>query len=562
MQTKKIYISLLVFNIWMSIAFSASPSAYIHTDRYCYASGDIAFVKIYLPAYLNCNCKQTVFLDILSPRGSFLYGELLKMNSGLASGYLPIQDSLQTGYYTIRAYTEESKTAKNKILANRKIYIANRFAGNEKVYENVTYKSEKNHTPGTPTKKCVLKPEKNVYSTREPVLFTAVNTSDNMLYASITVKPDYKLEEELELSNTSVNQLVKGTADLHTNNYSSTEPGIVVNGKIMDQSTKNPLANAIVFLSLQDSLIRLRYAISDTDGNFCFYLNGYHGEQTAYLTAFDYSELRQLTNIVFELDNNFLDEKGGSAGKIIGQKPARDTMTVLKSIVKKAYQQENLQYKAIPLRDTLPFENLFLAGNFSQTVYPGDYIKLKDFEEIAREILPLVRYKETREGFRLSLIDSKSDVVPENPVVFIDGVPTSDYSLLALLNTDKIKRIDVKSQPRAFGDILFENGMLFIWTKHNNFWSLNTQTYNPEVNIQCHQLPVDLILPDYSKNNPAKTPDFRHILYWNPSVSIKPGESINGTFYTSDEKGKFEIIMEGISNTGEPVYQQKIITIQ
>ena len=564
MHLKKLYIFALIFSLGFSAVRASSPQAYIHTDRYCYASGDIAFIKAYLPAYLNCNCKQTLFIDILSPKGSFLYGELLKMDNGLAQGYLPVHDSLQTGYYTIRAYTDESKNTSRKIIAQKNIYVANRFAGNEKVYENAEIPVvNKTNSGNNQTGKCSIKLNKASYTSREQTSFTLLNSSDQELYASITVKPSYKLESELSTKNYPINQLKELPSTNSGNTTSATDPGIVISGIVSEQSTGKVLENTVVFLSFQDSLIRLRYDITDADGNFCFYLNGYHGQQTAYLNAFRYPEMSQLTNVTFEMNSNFLDEKGENlTGKVIGFKPASDTMTVLKSIVKKAYQQASSNNIDIPLRDTLPLESIFLTGKISQTVFPGDFIRLKDFEDIAREILPLVRYRETKEGYKLSLIDSKSEIVRENPVVFIDGVPTTDYELFASLSTDKIERIDIKSQPRAFGDVLFENGMLFIQTKKNNFWSLNTQTYNPEIVLQCHQLPLEIIFPDYSEKNLAENPDFRHILYWNPSVTLTPDESWQGSFYTSDEKGEFVVILEGISKTGEPVYQQKIITVQ
>lgn len=565
MHRKKIYILAFIFTICITAIRANSPQAYIHTDRYCYVSGDIAFLKIYYPACFDENFSQTVYIDLLSPTHSFMYGELQKMKNGLSSGYFPIHDSLQTGYYTLRFYTEKSKNTAQQFLAQKKIYIANRFSESEKVYDHSGKNAEQiNRTPQVSTKNCKVEFKKTTCTTRDQTFFKITNSTEDILYASISVKPGYTHEKELELKNNSIVQLHNSyTGKNKPDNNTFSEPGFEVSGKLLDHSTGKAIDKAIVFLSLQDSIIRLRYGITDTDGSFCFNLNGYHNQQTAYLTAFSSPDMIQLTHVLFELDNNFLNENGqGNTRKVLGQKPARDTLNVLKSIVNKAYRYENIIYEDIPLRDTLPLENIFLAGKITRTTYPGNYIKLKDFKEIALEILPLVKYKDTKKGYKLSIINGNPDKSNEHPIIFIDGVPTTDYALLANLNTDKIKRIDVRNQPRAFGDILFEDGMLFIWTKRSNFWSMNTHIHNPEIIIQCHQLPVKPVFPNYTNNNMDKNPDFRHILYWNPSVSLSSGESLEGSFFTSDEKGDFELILEGITNTGEPVYQRKTIHVK
>ena len=53
-----------------------------------------------------------------------------------------------------------------------------------------------------------------------------------------------------------------------------------------------------------------------------------------------------------------------------------------------------------------------------------------------------------------------------------------------------------------------------------------------------------------------RLPDFRHLLYWNPTISIKGNETKQISFFTSDLKGNFLISIQGISNKGIPVYQQ------
>jgi len=50
----------------------------------------------------------------------------------------------------------------------------------------------------------------------------------------------------------------------------------------------------------------------------------------------------------------------------------------------------------------------------------------------------------------------------------------------------------------------------------------------------------------------SRMPDFRTLLYWNPSLKISGGSNTNVEFYSSDATGKYVIVVEGISDKGTP----------
>jgi hypothetical protein len=51
------------------------------------------------------------------------------------------------------------------------------------------------------------------------------------------------------------------------------------------------------------------------------------------------------------------------------------------------------------------------------------------------------------------------------------------------------------------------------------------------------------------ENNLAELPDFRTTLYWEPQAILK-GENVAFTFFTSDQTGKYQVVVEGISESG------------
>ena len=68
--------------------------------------------------------------------------------------------------------------------------------------------------------------------------------------------------------------------------------------------------------------------------------------------------------------------------------------------------------------------------------------------------------------------------------------------------------------------------------------------------------------PDYSAgNNLKRIPDYRYQLLWEPNLSLDQKEE-NLSFYTSDLKGDFEVVLEGFTDEGKPVYITKNITVK
>ena len=61
--------------------------------------------------------------------------------------------------------------------------------------------------------------------------------------------------------------------------------------------------------------------------------------------------------------------------------------------------------------------------------------------------------------------------------------------------------------------------------------------------------------PDYSspEKKIKRDPDFRQLLYWNPSIDIPGNQNIQAEFYTSDSKGTYIIKVEGIASNGDPM---------
>ncbi|HAZ04473.1 MAG TPA: hypothetical protein DCY97_20225 [Marinilabiliales bacterium] len=538
-------------------------NSYIHTDRNCYVSGDRAFVKIYQPAsVVRQTNEQTVCVDMLNAEGRFVQGELIKMQKGLASGYFSIPDTLATGAYQLRVYQQpDDPLEANPTLAIKYLFVSNRFGKNEPIYDSMLLPRESSSLlPDQGLQVCELQLSHDTLGIRKKMQMnlSLVPESVNTIYASVSVRPVSTKELEMEQRN-----VAKSTLQPSANTATrKVIPGIKIQGTLLTNSTKTPVTDAVVFLSFQDTLLRLKYDLVDHSGQFVFYLNNCFGMQTVYFSAYLYPSLEPLKDIKFQITDPFMASQLFAPGEVLCYEASSDTLNILKSVIAKAYNTSCFTEMDVPVRDSFSFEQNYLSGIMTNVVAPDDYVTLPDFEQIAIEILPFLRYKKWDGSWRISVIDGKNEVIRYNPLVFVDGVPLLEPQLLFSWGTSRIKKVEIKSQPRFFGDLYFEKGLVFIWTKEQNFWSQNSSSYIQEVELPFYQKPIQFIFPDYSKNTNFQQPDFRQTLYWEPNVELSSTKQSKLNFYTSDEKGDFEVEVEGITNKGQPVYFRKVFTVE
>ncbi|MGI9542222.1 MAG: hypothetical protein ACR2MX_03125, partial [Cyclobacteriaceae bacterium] len=69
--------------------------------------------------------------------------------------------------------------------------------------------------------------------------------------------------------------------------------------------------------------------------------------------------------------------------------------------------------------------------------------------------------------------------------------------------------------------------------------------------------------PNYgSSSTDQRIPDRRNTLYWNPHLLINSTEPEQLLFYTGDASGDYQIVVTGLTATGQLVYETKIFTVR
>ncbi|MVN23437.1 hypothetical protein [Mucilaginibacter arboris] len=100
-----------------SIPRTAKPDAgfklffekvYLHTDRENYVSGENSWFKAYLvnaQTNVPISSSKNLYVELISPEAKIIDREVIRLNNGTGNGDFKLQDSIPSGNYRIRAYT-------------------------------------------------------------------------------------------------------------------------------------------------------------------------------------------------------------------------------------------------------------------------------------------------------------------------------------------------------------------------------------------------------------------------------------------------------------------------
>jgi hypothetical protein len=99
---------------------------YLHTDRDIYNPGDDIWFKSYLVDGLNhilFDSSKSLHVELISPGLKIIDSKIIRLENGLGSGDIGLPDSIKTGNYRLRAYTNHMRNFGDQLFFNKEILI-------------------------------------------------------------------------------------------------------------------------------------------------------------------------------------------------------------------------------------------------------------------------------------------------------------------------------------------------------------------------------------------------------------------------------------------------------
>ena len=331
--------------------------------------------------------------------------------------------------------------------------------------------------------------------------------------------------------------------------------GQVIKVLVSDGEKQKPVAGVPVFLSIPATAYKLYSAMSDSTGVAVFTVPDFYGHAEVILqTRFGRDAGKQL-----RIQNPFAESYTSTPFRRVKLNAGEQKLLEDYSInmqVQHLYSPDSLtRFYAPAVSDTFPF-----YGEPLYRYHLDDYKRFTTMEEVLREYVREINVgvKGSGEELRIKLFNEETrQLFTDNILVTVDGVPLQNPNKVISVDPLKIKDLDIITRNFVLGPAVFRAVANFS-SYNGDFKDIGIDPGGVVVDYEGLQLRRQFYAPEYAvaDSKDSRIPDFRTTLYWNPYVSAGKSE-----FYTGDNKGTFEAVLQGLDENGRPVFASTTFTV-
>lgn len=520
---------------------------FVHTDKDCYVAGEDIQVKFFIidSHFQPSDLSKIGYVEICDTERPQMQLKLA-LKTGSGSGKITIPTQIPSGIYQLSGYTRYMRNEGERVFFKRQIVIIN--VGNQTESDRIEI-VKSGELPETVRESSNIRvtTDRNEYDNRSRVQLALDNLPENIADLVVSVSRDDSI---VSLRRTDKQAWLKQVKNLfsipQSMQWLPEYEGHIVRGSIIPQpENKNEILLNIAFVGKD-----IRYVngqIISNDGLADFYTSGVFGHQqvvssvisnlydkTPYrldiVSPFSQRLPENLPSLQVCLNEEKMMERhiGAQLQKMI----ATDTLY---------HQLSEEKYYQLPIHTSYDLDEYTRFSTLGETIF---------------EFVSWVRVSKVGDKRRIRVyLPEEQRYNTGNTLVLLDGVPVYEHEMLLNYNPYLVKKINIYSGRFTFNGEVFGSIVSFV-THSSNLPSFQLSEESQLFEYECPTLPEAFEMPDYSdaavKN--SRKPDFRHTLYWNPSVEPQKGQPVQLSFYTSDLKGEFDVVVEGITTEGKLIY--------
>lgn len=540
---------------------------YISTDKDSYVAGE----KVWMSGF--CFKKEGGEIT-LSDISSLAYIEIfavdkpvvtikMAINKGRGSAWADLPFSLATGNYKLVAYThfmqnedplpyfEKTISIFNTISSERLPNVAVGINDSSYVQEIGTsdQKRESNLV--------ISFSSSDVFSTESNCEFSISNTNLNPVSVSVSI---FKSSPLPEYNNRDFKEFISTAFSNNGDNLSlkfiPEYEGEIIKGKIIpvNPSQKNDISGHSVFISFPGRNGELYSSKSGANGEVEFFTDNVYGQRECVLEVVAKDTTQKYT---VELMDPFLHPKITPAEKLI-LLPVYEKSLQERSIgmqLSRRYAADSLFTSSEPLHNPL-------FSDKKKRYMLDDYTRFPVMEEVIIEYVYELKTRKTNNGAQL-LVRWENDLnsneyAREHTLALVDGIPVFDHKKILDLDPLKIKSLEI------FGDKYFIGNL-----SYTGIASFNTYTsdysglkFDKSVRIIDFEGAKPYSVMNGKEFENIKYPDFRSTILWEPIINIPASSVKKQLFRTSLIAGTYKIVVQGTTDTGEPLFAEKYFEVK
>jgi hypothetical protein len=525
----------------------------LFTDRTLYAvSENVLFKADYLID--NYSGKEpwstVVYVELIRQDGHPVVQRKFQISGTGAEGSISIPEDLSSGVYYLKAYTKWMRNFPTDRYEYKPVRIINPFTDKAEFY---------------PVPKDSTVPGKFLSAGNDTVVFCSAEKKTYHIREKVTLSVFPRKESGFQ-GKVSISVARKGTNDFikaysgkdfpfipaqRNIEYYPEPRGISVSGKVINKETGKEIPYALVELALLYQNSFFSGFISDSRGQFLFTFPYYEGSFDFYIEA-----NKENLPLSFHIDSEFC-ERPCSPGYFTFELTEKEKETA--GEICENMEIDNIFHGQKPDTTEKKSDKKILKSFYGEpvrTIYTEKYIELPDLNEFIFELVPefLVDYRKKTPVVRLV---KKTTFSAYPSLCLVDNVPVTNMSAFISIPVYKIEKIELIDKPYISGSIYF-NGIIQAFSKAGDMAGIELPKNSLFFNFSLYSGNKSSEFPDYSNRTyRGRIPDRRNVLYWNPSAQIKPGQEMKLSFYTADMKGEYEILIQGLSKSGDRIILRK-----
>jgi hypothetical protein len=320
--------------------------------------------------------------------------------------------------------------------------------------------------------------------------------------------------------------------------------GHIINAKIVNTETGAPAKDILTYLAVPGKRVQLYTSRSDSTGHLLYNTKNFYGpneviDQTN--TLFDSTyRIDFISPFSEQYSKTFLPKFEFTPGMQNALQDHNLSVQVLN-----IYSGNSIKRFYDPLIDSSAF-----YGIPFKTYKLDDFVRFTTMEEDLREYVSEDNIYKSKGKFHIKVLTGNGFLDGGDPLVLLDGIPVFNVDKIFSVDPLRVRKLEVVNQ-RYFYGASEEEGIFSFTTYKGDLGGVDLDPHAVVIDYEGLQFQREFYSPVYDTEAKAanRLPDFRNLLYWSPSVNKQGKDALS--FYTSDQKGKYVGVIQGITGNGE-----------
>lgn len=534
---------------------------HIHLNNSFFVTGETLLFSVHCHTsedHRMSTLSSLAYLELIGENQKPVFQIKISLANGVGSGDFFLPATLPAGNYTLVGYTKWMKNFPVSEFSRQIITVINPFLKTDEVTgKKITLSGAGEKSAGNIPATDILKltVQQKHFRIREKISVSIKNT-DSLERSTLSVNvrlADKKFTPPGSLTNVPAEIYPVHSPEDKGIRYLPDFRGELISGKVVNKTTRQPLAHAIVYLSASSKNFSFKIARTDSLGRFFFSIEN-AGSSTSLLLRLASADHRE-----FEVERTpeFLDDY-----EYFSPPPLVIDTSFRKTIERRnLYSQiENAYYEVKKDSITVPSHDKPFFGKPDRIYMLDDYARFATMEDIFREYIPEIVVKKKNEKFELQLVSSLSSIrLTGAPLILLDGIPVADADIIMKYNPLNIQRIEIVAR-RYFYSALQTDGIISLETYEGNAKELSVSEMIPLTYTIPHPAKI-YFAPSYPEKSFIRIPDYRTQLFWKPAFTMTRRSEQLIDFFASDVTGNFIISAEGFTANGQYFKTEELIEI-